>query len=230
MSQRFEHCDMGGTIFEDVNLRGARFRDVNLADVVIEDAYIKGMTVFGLRVDELIEAEMDRREPERARLRISDPADPACARAVLARQEYLRGEFVARLRAASLQALTARPCEGEWSALETARHMLYVEDLYLNRHLLANDAPRNRYGLPPSFAHLAAEPCDNLEAVLAAWVEVHAGMCAFVAALTPETLRSEVRNPEGRLVPVSAILQLLAWHDLAHIRQAERALAAAGAL
>jgi uncharacterized protein YjbI with pentapeptide repeats len=244
MNQTFEHCDMGGSVFRDVNLGGATFEDVNLAGAMIrnanlegmciEDANINGLTVFGFRIDELIEAECDRRDPERARLEMRDLYDPEAVREVIARLEELRAAFRQRLRAADAGLLAARPSADEWSALENVRHMLFAEDLYLNRFILQNDKPWNRLGLLPDFltsregyAGVGSESSDDLETVLAAWNAVRADTQAFLVDLTPEKLRSPARNLDGELVKtVGQILQGLARHDLEHIRQAEAALAA----
>jgi hypothetical protein len=243
MSQRFEHCDMAGSVFHDVNLCGAMFEDVNLAGATIrnanlegfriEDANIEGLSVFGFRVDELIEAELDRRDPEQARLKMRDPYDVEAVCEVMARLEELRAAFRQRLRATGAGLLAARPNADEWSALENVRHLLFAEDLYLNRLILQNDKPWNRLGLLPDFLRSRAgyegvgcEPSDDLETVLAAWDAVHADMRAFLVDLTPEKLHSPARNLDGELTKtVGEILQGLARHDLEHIRQAEAALA-----
>jgi uncharacterized protein YjbI with pentapeptide repeats len=253
MGQTFEHCDMAGSVFRDVDLGGATFEDVNLAGAIIrdanlagamirnvnlegfciEDANIKGLTVFGFRVDELIEAECDRRDPERVRLKMHDLYDPEAVHEVMARLEELRAEFRQRLRTTDAGLLVARPNADEWSALENVRHMLFAEDLYLNRLILQNDKPLNRLGLLPEFlqpregyADVGCEPSDDLETVLAAWDAVHADMRAFLIELTPEKLHSPARNLDGELIKtVGEILQGLARHDLEHIRQVEAALA-----
>jgi uncharacterized damage-inducible protein DinB len=244
MNQTYEHCDMAGSVFRDVNLSGATFEDVNLAGATvrnanleglhIEDVNIEGLTVFGFRVDELIEAECDRRDPERARLKMRDLCDPEAVREVMARLEGIRAAFRRRLRATDAGLLAARPGADEWSALENVRHMLFAEDLYLNRFILQNDKPLNRLGLLPHFLQSAQgfedvgrEPSDDLEAVLAAWDAVHADMRAFLGDLTPERLQSTARNLDGKpRGTVSDVLQGLARHDLEHVRQAEAALTA----
>ena len=244
MNQTFEHCNMAGSVFRDVNLGGATFEDVNLAGATIrnanleglriEDANIDGLTVFGFRVDELIEAELDRRDPERARLKIRDPYDPEAVGEVMVRLEEIRAAFRQRLRATDAGLLTARPNANEWSALENVRHMLFAEDLYLNRLILQNDKPLSSLGLLPDFLQSRAgfedmgrEPSDNLETVLAAWDAVHADMRAFLVDLTPERLQSPTRNLDGDFRgTVGGVLQGLARHDVGHIRQAEAALAA----
>src|SRR5512137_971855 len=127
MSETFEDRDMSGVIFRNVNLGGAVFEDVNLAEGVIrnanltnfriEDAYIKGMTVMGFNVEQMIEAELDRRDPQRARLRMADCYDPECVRAVMDRLGEVRSQFSSFLRATHTTWLTSRPDPDNWSVV-----------------------------------------------------------------------------------------------------------------
>ncbi len=242
MGERFENRDMAGTLFHNVNLYGTTFDDVNLENariynanlrnMTIDDANITGLTIFGVRVDQLLEAEFDRRDPERVRLRMSDIFDPDEVRRVLARLDDVRAEFYAHLRAASPDALNARPGPERWSALEHVRHLLFAEDMYLNRWLLRNAQPWLKLGfLPPflegnpAFAGVGDEPTADLETVLAAWDAIHAGMKAFVAEITPEILKRDTSDVDFGQRCIGGVLQGMAKHDLAHIRMAESALA-----
>src|SRR5688572_26653601 len=83
MTDRFEDVDMSGAQFRAVRLARARFRDVDLAGVVMRgvvlvDAEINGdvrnLTINGVDVGPLVEAELDRRHAERAKMRPTDPA------------------------------------------------------------------------------------------------------------------------------------------------------------
>jgi hypothetical protein len=242
MNERFENRDMAGTLFHNVNLHKATFDDVNmegvriynanLKDMTIDDANIAGLTISGMRVDQLIEAELDRRDPERTRLRMSNIFDPREVRRVLAHLDELRAEFYAHLRATSQDVLNTHPGPDRWSALEHVRHLVFAEDMYLNRWLLRNDQPWSKLGfLPPflegnpAFAEVGTEPTEDLETVLVAWDAIHAGMQAFVAEITPEILERDTSDVDFGQRSVGGVLQGMAKHDLAHIRMAEAALA-----
>ena len=242
MGERFENRDMAGTLFHNVNLYGTTFDDVNLENariynanlrnMTIDDANIAGLTIFGMRVDQLIEAEFDRRDPERARLRMRDVFNPEEVRRVLARLDEVRAEFYTRLRATPPNVLIAHPGPERWSALEHVRHLVFAEDMYLNRWLLRNDQPWLKLGfLPPflegnpAFAGVGDDPIGDLETVLAAWDAIHAGMQAFVAEITPEILKRDTSDVDFGQGCVGGVLQGMAKHDLAHIRMAEAALA-----
>jgi len=241
MGERFENRDMAetlfhnvnlyGTTFDDVNLENARIYNANLRNMTIDDANIAGLTIFGMRVDQLIEAEFDRRDPERVRLRMHDIFDSAEVRRVLARLDGVRAEFYARLRATPPDALIAHPGPDRWSALEHVRHLVFAEEMYLNRWLLRNDQPWCKLGfLPPflevnpAFAGVGDEPTNDLESILAAWDAIHTGMQAFVAEITPEILKRDTSDVDFGQRYIGGVLQGMAKHDLQHIRMAEAAL------
>jgi len=99
---RFRNVDFAGATFEQVSLTGAVFDDVDLSGVKIRGALIRdvdvrgelaGLRVNGIDVRPLIEAELDRRHPERVKLR---PKDAAGFREAWDVIERLWAETVAR--------------------------------------------------------------------------------------------------------------------------------------
>lgn len=238
VNKTFAHRDLSGAVFRDVNLHGAQFEDVNLGEATIRnanleglqiaDAYIGGLTIFGIRVDDLVEAELDRRDPERVRLRMTNPHDAQEVRAVMARLDQVRECFREILRAADVDSLVTRPSAGKWSALEHVRHLVFAEDLYLNRWILRNDRPWVRLGLLPAFlagdagyAAVGSQPTGDLEAVLAAWEGINAQVRAFVARATASDLNQDTSDIDFGQGTVGGVLQGMARHDLHHIRAAE---------
>ena len=80
---RFEHVSLAGARFRDVDLSGARFRLVDLSGVVIRGAalidvdisgWVENLRVNGVDVVPLVEAELDRRYPDRVKMRPTDAA------------------------------------------------------------------------------------------------------------------------------------------------------------
>src|SRR6266853_2561901 len=80
---RFERVDLSGTQLRAVDLTGARFRGVDLSGAVMRgvelvDADIHGeienLTINGVDIGPLIEAELNRRYPDRAKMRPADAA------------------------------------------------------------------------------------------------------------------------------------------------------------
>lgn len=232
-NSKFEDVNLGGASFKNVNLAGVSIRNANLVQLNIDGADVNGLTIFGIRVDELIEAELDRKDPERASIRIHDYFNPQEVREVMARLDQLRAKFCEVLRSKDADLLATRPEPEEWSAIEVVRHLVGAEDDYLNHWILRNDKPYIRLGLPPSHiaselvAEMEIEANVDLETLLVAWENIHVGTRKFVAGVTDEELRRETGNPGLAKKTVGSLLQLLAHHDLLHIRQAEAALAAA---
>lgn len=58
----FDDVNLGEARFHNVNLKGASFDDVNLSNVRIDNANIEGLTIYGIDIHDLVDAEMARRE------------------------------------------------------------------------------------------------------------------------------------------------------------------------
>ena len=80
---RFERVDLSGSEFLAVNLSGSRFRGVALSGSVLRgvelgnvdiNGEIENVTVNGVDIGPLIEGELNRRDPDRAKMRPADPA------------------------------------------------------------------------------------------------------------------------------------------------------------
>ena len=70
---RFEGVDLSGSQFRASDLTGARFRSVELVDVDIRGEIVN-LTINGVDIGPLVNAELDRRYPGRAKMRPTDPA------------------------------------------------------------------------------------------------------------------------------------------------------------
>src|SRR4051794_2884519 len=68
---RFERVDLRGATFRSSRLNGSRFRGVQLVDVEITGE-LRNVVVNGVDVAPLVAAELDRRMPERAKMRPED--------------------------------------------------------------------------------------------------------------------------------------------------------------
>jgi hypothetical protein len=76
--------DLSGAELRGVRLRGARFRGVDLSDAQMRGVWLAGadidgdledMRIWGIEVRPLLEAELDRRHPERTVFHATEPAD-----------------------------------------------------------------------------------------------------------------------------------------------------------
>jgi len=160
---RFRHVDLTGARFERVNLNGAEirgarmtrttFRTVEMENVVMRgvalaDVEIYGeigkVTINGVEVGALVNAELDRRYPGRAAMR---PTDAAGFRTAWDLVEHLWDGTVARARRLDPASLH-ESVGGEWSFIETLRHLVFATDSWIRRVILGDPAPWHPLDLP----------------------------------------------------------------------------------
>jgi hypothetical protein len=149
----FRQVHLNEAEFDDVDLTGARFRDVYFKDVVmrgvmLEDVIIEGeiegLTINGVDVGPLVQAELERREPDLAKMR---PTDPDGFREGWATISRLWAETVERARALPEAALHEQ-VDGEWSFIETLRHLSFATECWLHRAVLGDPSPWAPLSLP----------------------------------------------------------------------------------
>lgn len=230
--------DAGRPQFDGTDLAGAVFRDVDLSGASIT-GLISGLVINEVEVEPLIVAELDRRHPERILLRSDDPDDLREAWALV------RAQWTATIRRAEQlpPALQRRRVNGEWSVVETLRHLVFVMDDWFGRTVLAEPAPYWRAGVVPTFliefqSEAGIDPTADPELadVLDRWharvVQVdhvlHGLTDDQLAAECPPSLSIGGTTP----VTVSACVHTVLDEFAAHRRYAERdigALAGSGA-
>jgi DinB superfamily/Pentapeptide repeats (8 copies) len=150
---RFERVDLSGARLTAVDLSGAQFREVALNGAVLRGAElvnvdirgeIENVTVNGVDIGPLVNAELDRRYPERAKMRPADAAGFAQAWDIL---ERLWGQTVARARRLPPEQLH-ESVDGEWSFIETLRHLTFATDTWIRRAIFGDPSPWDPLGLP----------------------------------------------------------------------------------
>ncbi|HYF71612.1 MAG TPA: DinB family protein [Nocardioides sp.] len=207
MAEYFQE-DLSGSRFENVDLQGSRFHNVDLSRAVIRgalmldaeiDGDIEGLRVNGVEVAPLVEAELDRRYPQRAKMRPTDAAGFREAWSVL---EQLWAVTVERARRMPPEELHER-VDGEWSFIETLRHLVMATDAWVGRAVLGDPTPFHPLGLPHTeMGDVPGVPHDpdarpSLDEVLA----VRAGRMATVrevlADLTDERLAGHTEPVEA---------------------------------
>jgi hypothetical protein len=140
--------------FTGADFTGATFRDCDLRQVKITDSWLIDVSVSGLvgnlvvndvDVTAFVEGELDRRHPERVQLRAMRTADDY--RAMWDAIEHLWSDTVARARRLPEPALGLR-VDGEWSFIETLRHLVFATDKWAGRTILNEPMPYHPLGLP----------------------------------------------------------------------------------
>ena len=150
---RFEFADLSGAQLRAVDLTGAQFRGVDLSGVVMRGAEMANVdihgelinvTVNGVDIGPLVDAELNRRYPDRAKMRPSDPAGFREAWDIL---ERLWGQTVERARRLPPE-LLYESVDDEWSFIETLRHLVFATDSWVGRVILGDPSPWDPLGLP----------------------------------------------------------------------------------
>lgn len=143
---RYVEKDLRGAEFRECDLSGARFVGAVMEDVVI-DGLVSGLVVNGVDVTGYVEAELDRLYPVRALIRSEAPADLCRAAATL------HADWTATIdRIRSAPGLESRTVNGEWSAAQTLRHLVFVHDSWFRRCCLGSRDTFTPMGLGPDVA------------------------------------------------------------------------------
>jgi len=249
---RFDDVNLGGVEIRNVNLKGAHLDDVNLSGLRIENANLTGATirgaavvdvsidgeirnlrVWGVDVVPLIDAELNRRYPDRVKM---SPTDAAGYREALDILERLWTETVDRARALPPELLYER-VDGEWSFIETQRHLVFATDAWVRRAVLGDPAPWDPLDLPHDEMHdLPSVPRDrdvrpSLDEVLALRADRMATVRAVFDELTDERLTQltepvlEPGYPASKSYLVAECLGCILSEEWEHRMYAERDLA-----
>ncbi|MDR7275084.1 DinB family protein [Catenuloplanes atrovinosus] len=230
---RFRMVRLAGARFRDVDFFGARMRGVYLSDVDISGE-ISNLTINGVDVAPLIEAELDRRDPRRALMRPTTPEGFVTGWEVV---ERMWDETVDRARRLD-PALLHERVDDEWSFIETLRHLVFATDCWVRRAIRGEAAPWHPLALPwDGMPQTPGVPWDraarpSLDEVLAMRRDRMSGVRDVIASLTPESLAAHTppaKGPgwplENDTYPVSDCLLTVLNEEWHHRLYAERDLA-----
>jgi uncharacterized protein YjbI with pentapeptide repeats len=247
----FTEQDLSGSTFRRVLLTDALIQDADLSRTRIRSAYLDGvrmtgveapdleiygelgrLVVNGVDVVPLVEAELDRRTPERALMR---PTDLAGFREAF--------EVVDRLWAGTVEQARALPPErlheqvgGEWSFIETLRHLGFAHACWVGGVVLADPSPWHPLDLPWDEAPAVdGVPWDrdvrpSLDEVLALRAERRATVAAVLADLDDAGLQRPVASAtpfmaDAQDLTVAQCLRVVLNEEWEHRLYAERDLA-----
>jgi hypothetical protein len=195
--RRFNDEDFSGAEFRECDLSRARLVGVLMQDAAI-DGLITNLVVNGVEVMGFVEAELDRRFPVRAMIRADDP--------VVLRDAWrqLCTDWAATVeRARSLPAGSEhRRVHGEWSVVETLRHLIFVHDSWFRRCVLGTTEPFTALGLgPPSVPDLDQNAQPSLCEVLAVRTRQAAELDSWLGGVTGEQLAMVAPVPDDERWP-----------------------------
>jgi hypothetical protein len=249
---RFHDQDLTGAHFERVGLRdahmeavdltgaqirgtvfnGSRMRGVELVDVDIS-GQLQNVVVNGVDIAPLVEAELNRRMPERAKMRPDDSDGFREAWAIL---ERLWKGTVARAMTLPAAALH-RNVDDEWSFIQTLRHLNFVSAAWVDRMVLGNASPWHPLDLPwdeaPGWDGIPwdREARPSLDVVLTVRRERQAMVRHVLESVTDEQLAADITRtepgwPRIENFPVKECLRIVLTEEWQHRLYAERDLTA----
>jgi hypothetical protein len=239
----FMREDWSHSRFEEVDFSQSRFHNVYFQDTVIRgawlqrveiDGHLDDVTINGVDVGPLIESELDRRDPDRILVRPTDAEGFRRAWEVVVRRW---DAAVARARAVP-EDLLHEHVDGEYSFIETLRHLVFATDAWVLRALLGHAAPYHPLGLahsemPAETPGVPHEPDarPSLNEVLAVRADRMATVRRVIEELTDERLGQMTEPvldpgyPESKAFPVSRCLSAVVTEEWLHREYAERDLA-----
>lgn len=213
-----------------ISFHHVRFIGLELVDVEITGE-IEGVTINGVDIGPLVEAELDRRTPDRTKMHPTTVKGFQEAWQVL---ERLWAETEVRARALPPELLHER-VRDEWSFIETLRHLGFASAAWVGRMVLGDPAPWHPLDLPwdeaPGWEGIPwdREARPSLDEVLALRRTRQATVRNVIAALTPAQLdetvtRTEPGWPQLEDFPLAQCLFIVVNEEWHHRLYAERDL------
>jgi hypothetical protein len=224
---RFRNVDLSGT-----SLRSAFLRDVAVTDAWIEDVRFEGhvvsLTVNGVDVTAYVEAELDRRHPERRGLR---PDDVAGLRRAWSEAVERADATVARARHLPPELLDER-VDDEFSFIQTLRHLVMGSDRWLTGPVFGDPEPYlHPFGQPHEGAEegpeqgLDPDAHPSLDEVLEVRRARQERVVDLLRTITDADVHRTVASPNGGETTVLHCLHVVLNEEWWHHRYAVRDLA-----
>lgn len=208
---RFHLVDLSESTFHEVRLRDVRIDEADLSGFTLREAYVDRLKLTGVegkqvRLDgefgellvngvdvmPLVEAELRTRYPDYALMKPDDPAGFAKAWDTV---ESFWDATVSEVRGLD-ESLLHESVDGEWSFIQTLRHLVFATECWVHRASLGEMAPWLPLSLPwDSMPPTEGVPGDRearppLDEVLEMRRDRMGDVRRFVDALTAEQLDS----------------------------------------
>jgi uncharacterized damage-inducible protein DinB len=240
----FERSDLSGSRFDTVRLNGAKImhssmfqvvmRGVDIVDTNIDGA-VQNLVINGVDVAPFVEAELDRRDPDRVKFR---PTTADGFREAWALNDRLWATTVERARKLDPE-LLHESVDDEWSFIQTLRHLAFASQAWVARCILGEPKPWHRLSLPwDQMAPRDGVPRDrdarpSLDEALALRDDAKNLVSGVINDLTDEQLAQQTEPlvgpgwpDEGETFPVEECLSIVLNEEWHHRLYAERDLAA----
>jgi hypothetical protein len=217
-NERFLEADFGGAWFHGVNFSNVKISDARLFNVEIS-GLVGNLSVNGIDVSAYVEAELNKRHPERLLLA---PFDPDGMRRAWTSIEGFSAATLGRARALPPDKLDESVDE-EWSFLETLRHLVFATDRWIAGPVLRDANAFHPLGMPnPPLDEVPAGVFDlearpTFDEVLAVRRERMDLVAQLVTGIDADELRRQVLSPNGGTTTVMSCLHVVFreewWHD-----------------
>ena len=239
----FTRADLSGSRFTTVLLNGATIQHSDLHQVTMRGVEIVDTTISGeihnlvindVDVAPLIEAELDKRHPDLPKFR---PTTADGFRGAWDINERLWAATVERARALDPE-LLHESVDGEWSFIQTLRHLAFASESWVGRCILADPTPWHPLSLPwdqmrPTPGVLCERDARlSLDEALVLRQDAMGLVRGMVDDLTDEQLATDTAPlvgpgwpPEGETFPVRECLLIVLNEEWWHRQYAERDLA-----
>jgi uncharacterized damage-inducible protein DinB len=238
----YEKTDLSGSAFRLVLFDGSTIRDCDFNGVTMRgvgmegttiDGEIENLVINGVDVAPYVEAELDRRDPDRPKFR---PTTADGFREAWDVNERRWAATVDRARKLPPQRLQ-ESVQGEWSFVQTLRHLAFASESWVGRAILGDPHPWRPMSLAwDTFRDLGIEQHRDteypLEEALALRQDAMALVRRVVDDLTDDGLDRETEpcvGPgwplEGSTYSLRECLRIVLNEEWEHRRYAERDLA-----
>jgi len=231
---RIHLCELAGLEIRDCEVSGLKIVDCYGSGVYLGGGFER-VVVNDVDVTGYVEAELDRQHP--ARVLARDAASPDHYRAAWDAIETLWEATLDRARLLP-EATLHEQVDGEWSYVETQRHLLFASDAWLGNAVLEEAAPYHPLGFPAggmpadesAKLGLTLDATPTLDEVLAPRLARMATMRRVVDALTDAELDRVCRRKPADPYPdqeyvVRRCLKVVLKEEAEHHRYAVRDLA-----
>jgi hypothetical protein len=198
--RRFIDEDLAGAEFRECDLSRSRLVGVVMENVEI-DGLVSNLVVNGVEVMVYVQAELDRRYPVRVLLRSDQPGELRDG------WQQVRNDWVAIVEQvrATPEGSEDHRVDGEWSMVETLRHLVFVHDSWFRRCVLGLPEPFTAMGLgPPGVSDLDGSALPTLADVLAIRERQALEIDGWLAAVTTEQLAQVAPVPDDDRWPTYA--------------------------